>query len=84
MVDPVQASKKSMEAVVRYMERRGYIFALVVGVKPAQDENERVRLGMTPDLKTNQALIGPMIRLLRDTADILERGGVGELVEPEN
>ena len=84
MADPVQESKKAMEAVVRHMERRGYIFALVVGVKPAQDENERVRPGMTANLRTNRALLGPTIRLLRDTADILERVGVGEIVEPEN
>lgn len=72
-----QATKNSMRALdqlVANMSRKGYVFVLLVGSKVSEVDGIRLRLGTTIDVMKAPELKGAMTRMLRDTADILERG----------
>lgn len=55
------------------MAEKGYVFTLIVGVKPGAEERDRIRLGTTGHYLDDPTLVGPTIRLLRDVADMLEK-----------
>lgn len=64
-----------------HMARRGYMFILLVGTKLVASDPDRIRIGTTADILSNKNLIGPLARLLRDVADILESGDEGRIKE---
>lgn len=79
--EAVKNSRITAEHLLDHMGKRDYCFLLVVGSKPSPIESERIRIGVTADILENKHLMGPMIRLLRDVADILQRGDEHQIRE---
>jgi len=77
----IQESRRALMRLVDHLAKRGYVLVAVVGVKPSEQSGERVKLGITSDLVNNDSVRDVIVRLLRDTADMLESGPEGKNTE---